>query len=258
MDEHAEWDERYAESDRVWSGQPNGALIAEVAGMPPGRVLDVGCGEGADVIWLAQQGWTVTALDVSTVALARARDHASEAGVKVNFVLSGLLDAGLERGTFDLVAALYPALRHTDEHDTEGLLLDLVAPGGTLLFVHHALDHEHDHSGHGHGQGQNEHGDHHGGHTEADGTRFDPADYVSVADVSARLDAAWTVDVNEERDRTISGGGGARHVRDLIVRAHRVTTSRGSNAQPDHELDILEDDQNVPPRPEEEVADAAR
>lgn len=248
MDEHAEWDQRYAESGKIWSGQPNGALITEVAGMPPGRVLDVGCGEGADAIWLAQQGWAVTALDVSAVALDRARAHASEAGVEVNFLLSGLLEAGLEPGSFDLVAALYPALRHTDEHDTEGVLLDLVAGTGTLLFVHHAL-------GHGGGHDEDDQANHH--HAEEGSHRFDPANYVAVADVRARLNAGWSVEVYEERDRAITGGGGARHTRDLVVRAHRVERVSG-DAQPDHELNVLEADQNVPPRPEEEIADAAR
>lgn len=45
---HAEWDGRYADRGQLWSGQPNGALVAEVAGLEAGRVLDVGCGEGAD------------------------------------------------------------------------------------------------------------------------------------------------------------------------------------------------------------------
>ncbi|MGB3763940.1 MAG: class I SAM-dependent methyltransferase [Ornithinimicrobium sp.] len=201
MDEHQEWDERYAESDRIWSGEPNGALIAEVTDMAPGRVLDVGCGEGADAIWLAQHGWRVTALDVSTVALDRARTHAAEAGVDVQFVHSGLLDADFRAGSFDLVSALYPALRHTPDHDTEGVLLALVSSGGTVLFVHHALDHEHAHVD--------------------EAPRFDPADYVGVGDVRQRLDSDWVVDVDEERDRAITGGGGAHHVRDLVLRAHR-------------------------------------
>ena len=65
----------------MWSGRPNGALVAEVAGLAPGRVLDVGCGEGADAIWLAGLDWDVTALDVSGVALDRAAQHARDAGV---------------------------------------------------------------------------------------------------------------------------------------------------------------------------------
>jgi len=65
----AAWDSRYADREQMWSGQPNGALVAEVAVLSPGRVLDVGCGEGADAVWLATAGWDVTALDVSGVAL---------------------------------------------------------------------------------------------------------------------------------------------------------------------------------------------
>ena len=65
----ARWDGRYADREQLWSGQPNGALVAEVAVLSPGRVLDVGCGEGADAVWLATAGWDVTALDVSGVAL---------------------------------------------------------------------------------------------------------------------------------------------------------------------------------------------
>ncbi len=65
----AYWDARYGESGRVWSGDPNGALVDEAAGLAPGRALDVGCGEGADAIWLASQGWRTTGLDVSIVAL---------------------------------------------------------------------------------------------------------------------------------------------------------------------------------------------
>jgi SAM-dependent methyltransferase len=73
----AEWDARYREREGArWSGRPNGRLQAEVAGLTPGRALDVGCGAGADAIWLARSGWAVTAIDVSDVAVSRARKAA--------------------------------------------------------------------------------------------------------------------------------------------------------------------------------------
>jgi 2-polyprenyl-3-methyl-5-hydroxy-6-metoxy-1,4-benzoquinol methylase len=81
----AEWDRRYADRGQVWSGQPNGALVAEVAGLTPGRALDVGCGEG-DAICLARRGWEVTALEISSVALERAAGHARDAGLAVRWV----------------------------------------------------------------------------------------------------------------------------------------------------------------------------
>ena len=72
------WNERYQSSARIWSGNPNPQLVAEVDGLVPGRALDVGCGEGADAIWLAQRGWHVVATDISSVAIGRAVEHARE------------------------------------------------------------------------------------------------------------------------------------------------------------------------------------
>ena len=79
------WDERYRSAPRVWSGDPNPQLVAEIAGRPPGRALDAGCGEGADAIWLARDGWEVVAADISGVALergapARQRQRSGRAG----------------------------------------------------------------------------------------------------------------------------------------------------------------------------------
>jgi len=196
----AEWDERYASAEQVWSGRPNGALVAEVAGLRPGRALDVGCGEGADVVWLAQQGWDVTGLDVSQVALDRAAMHARQAGASVRWVHADLVQAQLPAGAFDLVSAQYPALLRTPGDDAERALLAAVAPGGTLLVVHHAdIDPE-----------------------EAKARGFDPADYVGPADVAALLDDGWRVEVDEKRSRDITGGAGAHHTHDLVLRARRL------------------------------------
>ena len=81
-DEHPEilytpefWDERYSSADRIWSGNPNPHLVTVAAHLTPGTALDVGSGEGADAIWLASHGWTVTAIDISQVALDRSAAH---------------------------------------------------------------------------------------------------------------------------------------------------------------------------------------
>jgi SAM-dependent methyltransferase len=191
----AEWDERYGAADQIWSGDPNGALVAEVSGLAPGTALDVGCGEGADAVWLARTGWQVTGLDVSQVALDRAERHARDAGVSVTWIRSGLVEARL--GTFELVSAQYPALRRTPTNDAERALLAAVAPGGVLLVVHHHL----------------EPGSTHG---------FDPDDYVLPKDVAALLDENWRVETDERRPRFVRGGAGAGHAEDLVLKARRL------------------------------------
>src|SRR3954452_3817437 len=75
------WEDRYAGDGQVWSGNPNAQLAAEASRLTPGTALDVGCGEGGDVIWLAQQGWRPTGADFSANGLERAARHAEEAGV---------------------------------------------------------------------------------------------------------------------------------------------------------------------------------
>lgn len=197
----AEWDRRYAEKDQLWSGRPNGALVAEVAGLAPGRVLDIGCGEGADAIWLASGGWDVTALEVSGVALERAAKHAQDAGQVVRWVHAGLVEAALPPASFDLVSAQYPALLRTPDSTAERALIAAVAPGGVLLLVHHA--------------GMQNQPAHDGGP--------DPADYVWPSMVVALLGDDWHIELNEERPRVApESGAGAHHVDDVVLRARRL------------------------------------
>ena len=197
----AAWDKRYSDREQLWSGQPNGALVAEVDGLAPGRVLDVGCGEGADAIWLASRGWDVTALEVSGVALERAAGHARDAGVSVRWVHAELAEAALPPASFDLVSAQYPALLRTPDAAAERALLAAVAPDGVLLLVHHA--------------GMETQQVHDSG--------FDPADYVWPPMVAALLNDDWAVELDEQRRRVApDGGAGAHHTDDLLLRARRL------------------------------------
>ena len=198
-DDESVWDARYSEGDRIWSGEPNHALTVEAATLEPGRALDVGCGEGADAVWLATRGWTVTAFDPSGVALARASAAAEERKVDVTWHRGGLGEVDLPDGAFDLVSVFYPAI--SLDLDPVARLAALVAPGGTLLVVHHAdVDRE-----------------------RAIAHGFDPDTLLAPKDVAAALgaDDGWEV-VDERRPRLISGGAGAHHADDLVVRATRT------------------------------------
>lgn len=133
------WEAFYQESDRHWSGAVNATFAAVVADLPVGTALDLGCGEGADAVWLASQGWQVTAVDVSTTALSRGHAHALDAGVADRIAWEQHdLGETFPSGVFDLVSAQF--LHSTLRPDRSGLLrraADSVAPGGTLLVISH-------------------------------------------------------------------------------------------------------------------------
>ncbi len=135
------WEHRYEEAERVWSGRVNAALVDVASALAPGQALDLGCGEGADVIWLAQHGWTVTGVDISPTALARARRAADECrvGAATRFVSADLSTWEPDDGPYDLVTASFlhsrvgvqrtAILRRAAAH---------VSAGGHLLIVSHA------------------------------------------------------------------------------------------------------------------------
>ena len=133
------WDERYAAHDHVWSGRPNPRLVEHATGLPPGVALDVGCGEGADVVWLAERGWRVTGADVSEVALERARQHAAEAGVadRTDWVHADLLAGDPLPGDADLVSAMFVHVPRPTSTGSTPTIAAAVRPGGTLLVAGH-------------------------------------------------------------------------------------------------------------------------
>lgn len=140
MFEPPAWEERYSGDQSIWSGNANAQLVAEAAKLTPGTALDVGCGEGGDVIWLASQGWTVTGADFSANGLARAARHAEDADVAEN-VTWWQVDARefqAEGRSFDLVTTHFLHPPDGGMVDVARRLWDAVAPGGHLLVVGHA------------------------------------------------------------------------------------------------------------------------
>lgn len=140
MFEAPSWDERYSGEAKIWSGNPNRQLVAEVSDLAPGTALDVGCGEGGDVIWLAQRGWRVTGADFSANGLARAARHAAEAGVAERtdwWQVDARTFAAGDR-SYDLVTSHFLHPPDGGMVDVTRRLAGAVAPGGRLLVVGHA------------------------------------------------------------------------------------------------------------------------
>ncbi|HEY5199784.1 MAG TPA: class I SAM-dependent methyltransferase [Acidothermaceae bacterium] len=196
-----EWDAKYGEKAALWSGRPNGRLVAEVADLSPGRALDVGCGEGADAIWLARNGWTVTAIDISQVALGRAREAAELAGANVEWICGDALQTVLPTGSFDLVSMQYPALPKAAGEVAARALLNVLRPGGLLLAVYHDLDDEHRE------------------HMKSRGV--DPADYIDADDLRQLLGDEFMIELDVVAPR-IDPPPDNPHIGDIVLRArHR-------------------------------------
>ncbi|MGW0086198.1 class I SAM-dependent methyltransferase [Streptomyces sp. NPDC003393] len=191
------WDEMYRSRDQIFSGIPNPVLVTEIADLPPGRALDVGCGEGADALWLARRGWQVTAVDISATALQRAATSATDVQDRVAWIRADLNTTPPPAGPFDLVSIHYFPLRRQAGHTTLHRLLDAVAPGGTLLFTTHAR----------------------AGLIPSES--FDPADYYQPDDIAPLLGPTWNVLI-DTRPRATPAPSGTHHTHDSILRAVRL------------------------------------
>jgi SAM-dependent methyltransferase len=136
MDRHA-WDRRHRDRDFVWHLDPNRFLVPEVEGLTPGRALDLAAGAGRNAVWLAVQGWAVTAVDWSEVALDKGRRLAEHHAVSIDWVLADLQEWEPPALAFDLVIVTYlqpPAgLRTLVWRKAAGA----VAPGGRLIVIGH-------------------------------------------------------------------------------------------------------------------------
>ncbi|GAA3648150.1 class I SAM-dependent methyltransferase [Nocardioides ginsengisoli] len=204
------WDERYGGSDRVWSGRPNQRLVEQTADLTPGTALDVACGEGGDALWLAEQGWQVTAVDVSEVALGKVAQHAEDAGLDDRVKL-GLYDALADprpagRQRFDLVTVSFLHVPQPDFAAIYRGIADAVAPGGRLLVTAHHPEDVATGARHDHGPG----------------LLFEP-DRVLETLGADRPGGDWEVEVADTPTRQQATADGPLAVRDTVVRLRRLT-----------------------------------
>ncbi|PZE88670.1 cyclopropane-fatty-acyl-phospholipid synthase family protein [Curtobacterium sp. MCBD17_008] len=214
------WTARYGDSP-IWSGRPNASLVDTLGPLVPGSdddpasdpvgaetgptALDLGSGEGGDALWLAAQGWRVTAVDIAPNALDRGRAEAERAGLgdRVRWVQADLAAWDTD-DRFDLVSASF---LHSSVSFPRAAVLrratTFVAPGGRLLVIGHA--------GSPSWAAHEEHA-----HAEP---LVGPGEQVS----QLALGAGWTVEVAELRTRTVTGSdGGTATLEDSVVLARRT------------------------------------
>jgi SAM-dependent methyltransferase len=188
------WEGRWAQALREHPGKiarrpPNAHLVAVVADLQPGLALDAGCGNGSEALWLATNGWQVTGVDFSAVALEHARATAEALGVDIadrtEWIESDLAAWVPPTGRYDLVVSLYVHVAGSVGEMVD-LLARAVAPGGTLLLV---------------------------GHRPVDPATGEPTPAAGQSQVSvdAAVDAldpdGWEIVVAQERLRSAAGDG---------------------------------------------------
>lgn len=136
------WDERYSATEFVWATGPNQFVAAELAGLPPGRAIDLAAGEGRNTVWLAERGWRVTAVDFSRVGLRKGRRLSATRGVaegQVDWIVADLCDYRPERGAYDLALIAYFQVGAKVRATVLGRAAAALAPGGTAFIVAHDL-----------------------------------------------------------------------------------------------------------------------
>jgi len=134
-----DWDRKYSAVEHLWAVKPNRFLVGEVAELPPGRALDLACGEGQNAIWLATLGWDVVGVDFSEAAIVKARARAERERVQTEFVCSDLLEYQPTARAFDLVLLLYLHVPAAARRQILAMAAGALAGGGTLVLVGHDL-----------------------------------------------------------------------------------------------------------------------
>lgn len=200
--ERDDWNRRYEGADLVWTAEPNRFLVEQTAGLRPGKALDLGCGEGRNAVWLAEQGWDVTGVDFSDVALQKAQDLAGSRGVEAEWVEADLREYVPEPGMFDLVAVVYIHVPADERRTMLRRAAGAVAPGGSLVVIGHDRRNL----------------------TQGVGGPQDPDVLFSPEDVVADVEGRGLVTRSaEQQTRDVVRDGETLHAIDAVVRLERET-----------------------------------
>lgn len=139
-DAAAAWNERYTAAAELYGAEPNQFVAAALSGLSPRRVLDLGCGQGRNSVWLAAQGHTVTGLDLSEVGIEQARRLASQVGVPVEFAVRDVVGDYSPAAAYDLVLLSYLQLPPDKRVVAHRRAIEALAPGGEVFLIAHHAD----------------------------------------------------------------------------------------------------------------------
>lgn len=146
MSAQRDWNDHYRNGNLPWdTGRPSSELQRVLArhAIQPCRVLEIGCGTGASSIWLAQQGFEVCGIDLAPLAIERAKQRAQDAGVKVKFVASDVLELPDPEEPFEFFfdRGCYHAVRLNTPHQYAGAVArQLAASAGGLILAGNARE----------------------------------------------------------------------------------------------------------------------
>lgn len=131
--EAAFWDQRYAGEAYFYGEEPNAFVAAHAPLIPPGPVLCLAEGEGRNAVFLAERGHAVTAMDQSSVGLAKARQLAARRGVSLTTEVADLTTYTIQPGHWSGIVATFVHLPPPLRRQVHAAVVAGLQPGGVYL-----------------------------------------------------------------------------------------------------------------------------
>ena len=129
------WDERYQRDPLIYGAAPSDFLVKEVGRLRPGNCLCLAEGQGRNAVWLAAQGFSVTAVDQSSVGMARAKEFAAERGVALTTEVADLAHYDLGKEDWDNIISIFGHLPSELRRDVHCRVVEALRPGGIFLLI---------------------------------------------------------------------------------------------------------------------------